>query len=203
MCMWLCRVTVKKGCVTFQCSLKQKIFCYITFERFWFLEATLVLGIILNKFNSLLSNNHFKQTKQKCLKLGIHNNFLWICYFLLCWLADIVRSDIALDKQNGCKVANHPDIMLELQREKAASTQLVLLKEQLSNIYSNITITGRRSHTHTRTPTNARKCALEHVFHIHITQSGLWVFSTFMHAHAQVRVHVHEMHACKVQSMPM
>lgn len=38
--------------------------------------------------------------------------------------------------------------MLELQREKAASTQLVLLKEQLSNIYSNITITGRRIHTH-------------------------------------------------------
>uniref|UniRef100_A0A8C6ULX8 Heparanase 2 n=1 Tax=Neogobius melanostomus TaxID=47308 RepID=A0A8C6ULX8_9GOBI len=44
--------------------------------------------------------------------------------------------DIALDNQNGCKVANHPDIMLELQREKAASTQLVLLKEQLSNIYT-------------------------------------------------------------------
>lgn len=63
------------------------------------------------------------------------------------WLADIVRSDIALDKQKGCKLANHPDIMLELQREKAASTQLVLLKEQLSNIYSNITITGRRSLT--------------------------------------------------------
>uniref|UniRef100_A0A3P8V3H8 Heparanase 2 (inactive) n=1 Tax=Cynoglossus semilaevis TaxID=244447 RepID=A0A3P8V3H8_CYNSE len=54
---------------------------------------------------------------------------------------DIVRSDIALDKQKGCKLASHPDIMLELQREKAASTQLVLLKEQLSNIYSNITIT--------------------------------------------------------------
>ncbi|KAI4812292.1 hypothetical protein KUCAC02_023692, partial [Chaenocephalus aceratus] len=53
----------------------------------------------------------------------------------------IVRSDIALDKQKGCKLANHPDIMLELQREKAATTQLVLLKEQLSNIYSNITIT--------------------------------------------------------------
>lgn len=58
-----------------------------------------------------------------------------------------MRSDIALDKQKGCKVANHPDIMLELQREKAASMQLVLLKEQLSNIYSNITITGRRSLT--------------------------------------------------------
>lgn len=69
-------------------------------------------------------------------------------FFHLCRLADIIRSDIALDKQKGCKLANHPDIMLELQREKAASTQLVLLKEQLSNIYSNITITGRRSHTH-------------------------------------------------------
>lgn len=67
----------------------------------------------------------------------------------MCWHTDIIRSDIALDKQKGCKLANHPDIMLELQREKAASTQLVLLKEQLSNIYSNITITGRSSHTHT------------------------------------------------------
>lgn len=63
-------------------------------------------------------------------------------YYLKNYEDDIVRSDIALDKQNGCKLANHPDIMLELQREKAASTQLVLLKEQLSNIYSNITITG-------------------------------------------------------------
>ncbi|XP_028982789.1 inactive heparanase-2 [Betta splendens] len=64
-------------------------------------------------------------------------------YYLKNYEDDIVRSDIALDKQNGCKVASHPDIMLELQREKAASTQLVLLKEQLSNIYSNITITAR------------------------------------------------------------
>ncbi|XP_033835678.1 inactive heparanase-2 [Periophthalmus magnuspinnatus] len=64
-------------------------------------------------------------------------------YYLKNYEDDIVRSDIALDKQNGCKVANHPDIMLELQREKAANTQLVLLKEQLSNIYSNITITAR------------------------------------------------------------
>lgn len=63
-------------------------------------------------------------------------------------LSDIIRSDIALDKQKGCRLASHPDIMLELQREKAASTQLVLLKEQLSNIYSNITLTGRRLHTH-------------------------------------------------------
>lgn len=62
-------------------------------------------------------------------------------------LSDIIRSDIALDKQKGCRLASHPDIMLELQREKAASTQLVLLKEQLSNIYSNITLTGRRLRT--------------------------------------------------------
>lgn len=80
--------------------------------------------------------------KSKLLK---HHLFLFFSH--LCFLADIVRSDIALDKQKGCKLANHPDIMLELQREKAATTQLVLLKEQLSNIYSNITITGRRSHT--------------------------------------------------------
>ncbi|KAF3708241.1 Inactive heparanase-2 [Channa argus] len=64
-------------------------------------------------------------------------------YYLKNYEDDIVRSDVALDKQNGCKVANHPDIMLELQREKAATTHLVLLKEQLSNIYSNITITAR------------------------------------------------------------
>ncbi|XP_068184416.1 inactive heparanase-2 [Antennarius striatus] len=64
-------------------------------------------------------------------------------YYLKNYEDDIVRSDIALDKQKGCKLANHPDIMLELQREKAAATQLVLLKEQLSNIYSNITITAR------------------------------------------------------------
>uniref|UniRef100_A0A8D0A3T3 Heparanase 2 (inactive) n=1 Tax=Sander lucioperca TaxID=283035 RepID=A0A8D0A3T3_SANLU len=64
-------------------------------------------------------------------------------YYLKNYEDDIVRSDIALDKQKGCKLANHPDIMLELQREKAATTQLVLLKEQLSNIYSNITITAR------------------------------------------------------------
>uniref|UniRef100_A0A667YEE3 Heparanase 2 n=1 Tax=Myripristis murdjan TaxID=586833 RepID=A0A667YEE3_9TELE len=64
-------------------------------------------------------------------------------YYLKNYEDDIVRSDIALDKQKGCKLANHPDMMLELQREKAATMQLVLLKEQLSNIYSNITITAR------------------------------------------------------------
>nr|XP_029497693.1 inactive heparanase-2-like [Oncorhynchus nerka] len=62
-------------------------------------------------------------------------------YYLKNYEDDIVRSDIALDKQRGCKLANHPDMMLELQREKAAQMQLVLLKEQLSNLYSNITIT--------------------------------------------------------------
>ncbi|TNN75287.1 Inactive heparanase-2 [Liparis tanakae] len=68
-------------------------------------------------------------------------------YYLKNYEDDIVRSDIALDEQKGCKLANHPDIMLELQREKAATTQLVLLKEQLSNIYSNITITGTIAHS--------------------------------------------------------
>ncbi|XP_051937268.1 inactive heparanase-2 [Hippocampus zosterae] len=64
-------------------------------------------------------------------------------YYLKNYDDDIVRSDIAMDKQNGCKVASHPDMMLQLQREKAASTHLVLLKEQLSNMYSNVTITAR------------------------------------------------------------
>lgn len=54
-----------------------------------------------------------------------------------------MRSDIALDKQKGCKIAQHPDIMLELQREKAAQMHLVLLKEQFSNTYSNLTLTGK------------------------------------------------------------
>ena len=62
--------------------------------------------------------------------------------------SDIVRSDIALDKQKGCKLASHPDMMLELQREKAAQMQQVLLKEQLSNLYSDVTITGRRKQEH-------------------------------------------------------
>uniref|UniRef100_A0A8C8J0A1 Heparanase 2 n=2 Tax=Oncorhynchus tshawytscha TaxID=74940 RepID=A0A8C8J0A1_ONCTS len=64
-------------------------------------------------------------------------------YYLKNYEDDIVRSDIALDKQRGCKLANHPVMMLDLQREKAAQMQLVLLKEQVSNIYSNITITAR------------------------------------------------------------
>ncbi|KAL8187507.1 UNVERIFIED_CONTAM: Inactive heparanase-2 [Gekko kuhli] len=55
---------------------------------------------------------------------------------------DIIRSDIALDKQKGCKIAQHPDIMLELQREKAAQMHLVLLKEQFSNTYTNLTLTA-------------------------------------------------------------
>lgn len=57
---------------------------------------------------------------------------------------DIVRSDFALDKQKGCRLASHPDMMLELQREKAAQVQQILLKEQLSDIYSDVTLTGRR-----------------------------------------------------------
>ncbi|XP_043912765.1 inactive heparanase-2 [Protopterus annectens] len=64
-------------------------------------------------------------------------------YYLKNYEDDIVRSDIALDKQKGCKIAHHPDVMLELQREKAAQMQQVLMKEQYSNTYSNITITAR------------------------------------------------------------
>ncbi|KFV82776.1 Inactive heparanase-2, partial [Struthio camelus australis] len=62
---------------------------------------------------------------------------LQIPWMLVCLI------DIALDKQKGCKIAQHPDIMLELQREKAAQMHLVLLKEQFSNTYSNLTLTAR------------------------------------------------------------
>ncbi|NXR60212.1 HPSE2 protein, partial [Rhadina sibilatrix] len=68
---------------------------------------------------------------------------LAISLFSFPFAVDIVRSDIALDKQKGCKIAQHPDIMLELQREKAAQMHLVLLKEQFSNTYSNLTLTAR------------------------------------------------------------
>jgi hypothetical protein len=66
--------------------------------------------------------------------------------FTACFLSfvDIVRSDVALDKQKGCKIAQHPDVMLELQREKASQMHLVLLKEQYSNTYSNLILTGNR-----------------------------------------------------------
>ncbi|CAM4725532.1 unnamed protein product [Leuciscus chuanchicus] len=64
-------------------------------------------------------------------------------YYLKNYEDDIVRSDFALDKQKGCKLASHPEMMLELQREKAAQMQQVLLKEQLSNIYSDVTLTAR------------------------------------------------------------
>ena len=74
--------------------------------------------------------------------------FLFACLFLLpafllFFFLDIVRSDFALDKQKGCKIAEHPDVMLELQREKAAQMHLVLLKEQFSNTYSNLILTGK------------------------------------------------------------
>ncbi|XP_076142418.1 inactive heparanase-2 isoform X2 [Alosa pseudoharengus] len=62
-------------------------------------------------------------------------------YYLKNYEGDIVRSDIALDKLKGCRVANHPSMMLELQREKAAQMQQSLLKEQQDNIYSDSTIT--------------------------------------------------------------
>ncbi|XP_026968069.1 inactive heparanase-2 isoform X2 [Sagmatias obliquidens] len=64
-------------------------------------------------------------------------------YYLKNYEDDIVRSDVALDKQKGCKIAQHPDVMLELQREKAAQMHLVLLKEQFSNTYSNLVLTAR------------------------------------------------------------
>ncbi|NXI30535.1 HPSE2 protein, partial [Sterrhoptilus dennistouni] len=72
-----------------------------------------------------------------------HPGSLAISLFSFPFAVDIVRSDIALDKQKGCKIAQHPDIMLELQREKAAQMHLVLLKEQFSNTYSNLTLTAR------------------------------------------------------------
>lgn len=77
---------------------------------------------------------------------GKNENESWglaISLFSFPFAVDIVRSDIALDKQKGCKIAQHPDIMLELQREKAAQMHLVLLKEQFSNTYSNLTLTGK------------------------------------------------------------
>ncbi|XP_075389568.1 inactive heparanase-2 [Tenrec ecaudatus] len=64
-------------------------------------------------------------------------------YYLKNYEDDIVRSDVALDKQKGCKIAQHPDVMLELQREKASQMHLVLLKEQFSNTYSNLILTAR------------------------------------------------------------
>ncbi|NXA48737.1 HPSE2 protein, partial [Nothocercus julius] len=74
---------------------------------------------------------------------GAGRGCLAISLFSFPFAVDIVRSDIALDKQKGCKIAQHPDIMLELQREKAAQMHLVLLKEQFSNTYSNLTLTAR------------------------------------------------------------
>ncbi|XP_072335699.1 inactive heparanase-2 isoform X2 [Scyliorhinus torazame] len=75
--------------------------------------------------------------------LAKHRGELGPDYYLKNYEDDIVRSDIALDKQKGCKIAQHPDIMLELQREKASQMQVVLTKEQFSNTYNNITITAR------------------------------------------------------------
>ncbi|XP_069756333.1 inactive heparanase-2 isoform X2 [Narcine bancroftii] len=75
--------------------------------------------------------------------LAKHRGELGPDYYLKNYEDDIVRSDIALDKQKGCKIAQHPDIMLELQREKASQMQIVLTKEHFSNTYNNITITAR------------------------------------------------------------
>ncbi|XP_055503014.1 inactive heparanase-2 [Leucoraja erinacea] len=75
--------------------------------------------------------------------LAKHRGELGPDFYLKNYEDDIVRSDIAMDKQKGCKIAQHPDIMLELQREKASQMQIVLIKEHFSNTYSNITITAR------------------------------------------------------------
>ncbi|NWW58923.1 HPSE2 protein, partial [Ifrita kowaldi] len=86
-------------------------------------------------------------TSKDCLFISTFSfkikSCLAISLFSFPFAVDIVRSDIALDKQKGCKIAQHPDIMLELQREKAAQMHLVLLKEQFSNTYSNLTLTAR------------------------------------------------------------
>ncbi|NXH95363.1 HPSE2 protein, partial [Pachycephala philippinensis] len=87
---------------------------------------------------------HCKTATARQVKDGRASRFcLAISLFSFPFAVDIVRSDIALDKQKGCKIAQHPDIMLELQREKAAQMHLVLLKEQFSNTYSNLTLTAR------------------------------------------------------------
>ncbi|NXH06013.1 HPSE2 protein, partial [Loxia leucoptera] len=83
------------------------------------------------------------RTKSQEISRGGPGMCLAISLFSFPFAVDIVRSDIALDKQKGCKIAQHPDIMLELQREKAAQMHLVLLKEQFSNTYSNLTLTAR------------------------------------------------------------
>jgi len=83
---------------------------------------------------------------------------LAISLFSFPFAIDIVRSDIALDKQKGCKIAQHPDIMLELQREKAAQMHLVLLKEQFSNTYSNLTLTGKAARPALESGTVASSC---------------------------------------------
>ncbi|TKS85602.1 Inactive heparanase-2 [Collichthys lucidus] len=111
-------------------------------KRPGFMERTLILLDVNTRSPIRVLNDNFLslQLDPSIIKDG------WLDFLRVLSapvLHDIVRSDIALDKQKGCKLANHPDIMLELQREKAATTQLVLLKEQLSNIYSNITITAR------------------------------------------------------------
>lgn len=132
----------------------------------------------------------FEENSKRVLIPQIHNSKIYINMFHLCCFADIVRSDIALDKQKGCKLANHPQIMLELQREKAATTQLVLLKEQLSNIYSNITITGRRSHTQKQAG----------FFSLHLKKSHeVEYLSSFTSRSLDLRV----VHTQRFQSMPL
>ncbi|NWT12760.1 HPSE2 protein, partial [Vireo altiloquus] len=95
---------------------------------------------VLARLNPL---NLCPEGRKSHLLFFCHQKGLAISLFSFPFAVDIVRSDIALDKQKGCKIAQHPDIMLELQREKAAQMHLVLLKEQFSNTYSNLTLTAR------------------------------------------------------------
>ncbi|NXS92014.1 HPSE2 protein, partial [Jacana jacana] len=100
-------------------------------------QAAVIAALRINKART----SHLHHLLDKAKVNGSQR--LAISLFSFPFAVDIVRSDIALDKQKGCKIAQHPDIMLELQREKAAQMHLVLLKEQFSNTYSNLTLTAR------------------------------------------------------------
>ncbi|KAJ6669221.1 hypothetical protein lerEdw1_008030 [Lerista edwardsae] len=97
--------------------------------------------VILRSQVSLLKFNHSRESFYTLAKVFLIWPISPLGMRSILQTQDIIRSDIALDKQKGCKIAQHPDIMLELQREKAAQMHLVLLKEQFSNTYSNLTLT--------------------------------------------------------------
>ncbi|NWV37341.1 HPSE2 protein, partial [Grantiella picta] len=102
-----------------------------------------VFQLALQHFLGTFSDLHGRRARNGRRYPEAGQTRLAISLFSFPFAVDIVRSDIALDKQKGCKIAQHPDIMLELQREKAAQMHLVLLKEQFSNTYSNLTLTAR------------------------------------------------------------